>query len=136
MPASIARIETSCLAYKQRHRLALKALALAMECNQELETQIVHLAAYLRGELGYQADAPGSLRRQLEENTAMIRAIDQTLRGQGDELGLVGWMMVLRRTWIAMVALLGMALGYVVNDVVDSLGIQQGDQHAHSRSDP
>ena len=106
-----------------------------MECNHEIETQLVHLGAYLRHELGYQTDAPGSIARQLEENTAMIRAIDQTLRGQGDELGLVGWMMVLRRTWIAMVALLGMALGYVVNDVVDALGIQQGEQHANSRSD-
>ena len=54
----------------------------------------------------------------------------------GDELGLVGWMMVLRRTWIAMVALLGMALGYVANDVVDALGMQPGEQHANSRSDP
>jgi hypothetical protein len=107
-----------------------------MECNHEIETQLVHLAAYLRHELGYQSDAPGSMRRQLEENTAMIRAIDQTLRGHGDELGLVGWMMVLRRTWIAMVALLGMALGYVVNDVVDAIGMQQGEQHANSRSNP
>jgi hypothetical protein len=96
-----------------------------MECNHEVETQVVNLTAYLRHELGYQTDAPGSLRRQLEENTAMIRAIDQTLRGQGDELGLVGWMMVLRRTWIAMVALLGMALGYALNDVVDALGLNR-----------
>jgi hypothetical protein len=43
---------------------------------------------------------------------------------------------VLRRTWIAMVALLGMALGYVANDVVDALGMQQGEQHVHSRSSP
>ena len=51
----------------------------------------------------------------------MIRTIDQTLRGQGDELGLVGWMMVLRRTWITMVALLGAALGYLMNDVMDAV---------------
>ncbi|MCC6493089.1 MAG: hypothetical protein IT424_08705 [Pirellulales bacterium] len=93
-----------------------------MECNHELETQVVHLTAYLRGELGYQAETPGSLRRQVEENSQMIRAMDETLRGRGAELGLVGWMMVLRRTWIAMVALLGTALGYALNDVVEAFG--------------
>jgi hypothetical protein len=88
----------------------------------ELETQLAAVVAYLRAELGYDGERPGSLRRQVEENTHMLEAIDQTLRGQGDELGLVGWMMVLRRTWLAMVALLGAALGYVTNDVVDALG--------------
>jgi hypothetical protein len=31
-------------------------------------------------------------------------------------------MMVLRRSWITIVALLGTALGYLLNDVVHSLG--------------
>jgi len=92
-----------------------------VECNHELETQIVHLTAYLRSELGYQSDSPGSLRRTLQEHAHMISTFDETLRGRGDELGLVGWMMVLRRTWITMVALLGAALGYLLNDVVDAL---------------
>lgn len=97
-----------------------------MDCNHELETQMVRLTAYLRGELGYQADSPGSLRRQVEENARMISAIDETLRGRGDELGVVGWMIVLRRTWIALVALLGAALGYALNDVVDAIAAHRG----------
>ncbi len=106
-----------------------------MDCQHELETQVVHLAAFLRNELGYHADGAGGGSARAEEHEQMIASIDDTLRGRGDELGLVGWMMVLRRTWIAMVALLGMALGYVVNDVVDALGMQQGEQYANSRSD-
>ena len=51
----------------------------------------------------------------------MIRTIDDALRGRGDDLGLVGWMMVIRRTWIALVGLLGAAIGYVLNDVVDAI---------------
>lgn len=92
-----------------------------MECNHELEAQVAQLAAYLRSELGYQTDAAGNLRRQLEEHGQMIRTMDDTLRGRGDDLGLVGWMMVLRRTWIAMVALLGAAFGYLLNEVVDTV---------------
>lgn len=61
------------------------------------------------------------LRRQVEEHEQMIRTIDDALRGRGDDLGLVGWMMVLRRTWIALVGLLGAALGYILNDVVEAL---------------
>jgi hypothetical protein len=93
-----------------------------MECNHELETQVVHVVAFLRSELGYQTELPGNLRRQVEEHDAMISAIDNTLRGAGDELGVIGWMMVLRRSWITIVALLGTALGYLLNDVVHSMG--------------
>ena len=65
----------------------------------------------------------------------MIATIDQALRGQGDEMGLVGWMMVLRRTWIAMVALLGAALGYLLNDVVDSVKAETAARHVATSSD-
>ncbi len=93
-----------------------------MEPIHQLETQVANLAAYMRAELGYDADHPGNLRRQFEEHDQMIHAIDDALRGRGEELGLIGWMMVIRRTWIALVGLLGAAIGYVLNDVVDALG--------------
>ncbi|MCA9237524.1 MAG: hypothetical protein KDA44_18750 [Planctomycetales bacterium] len=77
--------------------------------------------SFLRQELGYQSDNPGQLRQLMLENQRMIREIERTLRGSGDELGLVGWMSVVRRTWITLVALLGAAFGYLMNDVVDAL---------------
>jgi hypothetical protein len=86
-----------------------------------MESQLAAIAAYLRGELGFETETPGALRRQVEEQGQTIRTIDETLRGRGEELGLVGWMMVLRRTWITMVALLGAAFGYVMNDVIDTV---------------
>ncbi len=93
-----------------------------MESKDQLETQMACVVAYLRGELGYDADIPGNLRRQIEEHEQMIRTIDDTLRGRGDDLGLVGWVMVLRRSWITLVALLSAAFGYMLNDVVHTLG--------------
>jgi hypothetical protein len=90
--------------------------------NDQLETQVACLAAYLRAELGYDGDLPGNLRRQLEEHEQMIRTMDDTLRGRGDDLGVIGWMVVLRRSWITLVALLGAAFGYLLNDVVHTLG--------------
>jgi hypothetical protein len=86
------------------------------------EAQLAGIVAYLRAELGYDGDGPGSLRRQIQENTQMIRNFDDALRGRGDELGIAGWLMVIRRTWVSLVALLGGALGYVLNDVVEALG--------------
>jgi hypothetical protein len=61
------------------------------------------------------------LRRQVEEHDQMIHALDDVLRGRGDDLGLIGWMVVIRRTWIALVGLLGAAIGYALNDLVDAL---------------
>ncbi len=92
----------------------------------ELETQVACIVAYLRGELGYDTESPGSLRRQVEEHEQMIRTIDDTLRGRGDDLGVVGWMMVLRRSWITLVALLSAALGYMLSDVLHTLGAEGG----------
>jgi hypothetical protein len=92
-----------------------------VNADHDIETQVAAIGAYLRAELGYDGEHIGNMRRQVEENTTMIRAIDQTLRGQGDEIGLVGWTMVLRRSWITMVALLGAALGYVMNDFLEAL---------------
>jgi hypothetical protein len=92
-----------------------------MDSTQQLETQLAGVVAYLRGELGYDSDAAGSLRRQVEEHTHMIRSMDDALRGRGDELGLVGWMMVIRRTWITLVALLSAACGYLLNDLVNTV---------------
>jgi hypothetical protein len=105
-----------------------------MNAEHEVETQVAAIVAYLRAELGYDGEHAGNLRRQLEENTVMIRAIDQTLRGQGDELGLVGWMMVLRRSWITMVALLGAALGYVMNDLMEAIRPEAAAQSISQRT--
>lgn len=106
-----------------------------MDSNQHIETQVAALVAYLRGELGYDADYPGGLRRQVEENTIMIRTMDDALRGRGDELGVIGWMMVIRRTWISLVAVLGAAFGYLLNDVVDTLGAEQRRDSATVRAE-
>jgi hypothetical protein len=86
------------------------------------ETQLAAIVAYLRAELGYDGDGPGALRRQVQENSQMIRTFDDALRGRGEELGIAGWLMVIRRTWVSLVALLGAALGYVLNDVIEALG--------------
>jgi hypothetical protein len=92
-----------------------------MERVKQIEADAAQLACYLQGELGFQSDLPGALRGQVLENRARIRDLEDTLRGRGGEMGLVGWNNVLRRTWITLVALLGAALGYVLNDVVDAL---------------
>ena len=94
--------------------------------------EVVALAAFLRRELGYDSDASGDLRRQLQENRCMIRSLEDTLRGAGNELGVVGWIHVFRRTWIALVALLGAAAGYLMNDLVDGIDEHQRSPRAQS----
>jgi len=97
-------------------------MSFSVDPTDQLETQVACIVAYLRAELGYDAELPGNLRRKLQEHEQMIRTIDDTLRGRGEDLGLVGWMMVLRRSWITLVALLSAASGYLLNDVVSTLG--------------
>lgn len=77
------------------------------------------MRSYLRSELGYQSETPGNINRRAEETWQLVQDVDTTLRGVGGELGLAGWIAVIRRTWIALVALLGAAVGYLFNDLVE-----------------
>ncbi|QDT01282.1 hypothetical protein [Adhaeretor mobilis] len=88
------------------------------------DPQLVHVVSYLQSELGYDSELPGNVPRHIKENYQMIRNIEDTLRGTGGELGVVGWISIFRRTWITLVALLGAAAGYMLNDVVDGIHAQ------------
>lgn len=106
-----------------------------VERTRPRETDGAELACFLRRELGYQSDAPGALRSQRDECRQALREVERTLRGQGGEMGLVGWVDVLRRTWVTLIALLGAALGYVLNDVVEAIPPRRAPLSANASGD-
>lgn len=59
----------------------------------------------------------------------MSQSFDALLRGQDGELGLIGWVVVLRRTWVALVALLSTAIGYFLNDAVNPRSVGREPPH-------
>lgn len=92
-----------------------------MNPTQQIELDVSAIESYLGNEFGYASDGPGHLRQAVEENSRMIRETNAILRGTGDEIGLVGWASILRRSWITLVALIGTAFGYALNDVIDQI---------------
>ncbi len=92
-----------------------------MNPTQQIELDVSAIESYLGHELGYASDDPGHLKQAVKENSRMITDMNAILRGQGEEIGLVGWVSILRRSWITLVALIGTAFGYALNDVIDKI---------------
>ncbi|MEM6507726.1 MAG: hypothetical protein AAF711_19995 [Planctomycetota bacterium] len=82
----------------------------------------LQITAYLRSELGYDTDAVGSVNRRLSEAHRMIQLHESLLRGERDELGLIGWVHLLRRTWWAALVALGTLTGFVVGSLFPGVG--------------
>lgn len=77
----------------------------------------LRITAYLRSELGFDSESAGNINRRMTETWEIVRAHEKLLRGEGDQLGLVGWVQVLRRTWWSAVVALGTLSGYVLGSV-------------------
>jgi hypothetical protein len=75
--------------------------------------------ALLRVELARHADQVGAVATQVAENRREIRRIDGALRGEGCEMGLVGWISMLRQAWVALAGVAGAVLGYAVRSWLD-----------------
>lgn len=77
----------------------------------------VRVVTYLRSELGYESDAPGNINRLMSETWQRVCTHEKLLRGEGDQLGIVGWVQVLRRTWWGAMVALGTLSGYIAGSV-------------------
>lgn len=77
----------------------------------------VRVTSYLRSELGYESESPGNVNRLMAETWQMVSGHERLLRGEGDQLGMVGWVQLLRRTWWGVLVALGTVTGYVVGSV-------------------
>ncbi|MEM9187013.1 MAG: hypothetical protein AAGB00_11005 [Planctomycetota bacterium] len=85
---------------------------------------VVRISAYLKSELGFDSDAQGSVNRLMSETWQKVCGHERLLRGEGEQIGIVGWVQLLRRTWWGVLVALGTLGGYVVGSVFPIPGQQ------------
>ncbi|MEM8944120.1 MAG: hypothetical protein AAGD11_02975 [Planctomycetota bacterium] len=89
-------------------------------CLHRLERQVDKIASWLGAELGYEANSEGNLNRKMNEMQAKAAEALSLLRGENDQVGLVGKVELLFRSWHILLSLVAALGGYIVRLVTES----------------
>ncbi|MEN1680325.1 MAG: hypothetical protein AAGJ46_12095 [Planctomycetota bacterium] len=80
---------------------------------EEMHRRLDHHESCLRSELGLDSDSPGNVNRRATDVADLVDQHDKILRGEGTEIGLIGWYQIMRRTWWGAIAAVGTLIGYI-----------------------
>lgn len=81
---------------------------------QQLEMRHDRLASWLRSELGYDSQTEGNVNRRLKETHAVAAETLKLLRGEGSDMGLIGRVEVLSKSWNVLLCAVTALAGYIV----------------------
>lgn len=87
---------------------------------QQLERRLDRLIAWLNSELGYETSAEGNVNRLMKETHNRATEALNLLRGEGDQIGMLGKVELLFRSWHVLLSLVAALAGYIVRLVTES----------------
>ncbi len=87
---------------------------------QQLERKFERIASWLGSELGYDTEAEGNVNRTMNETNRRSTEALTLLRGEKDQIGLVGKVEILFRSWHILLSLVAALAGYLVRLVTES----------------
>lgn len=80
---------------------------------RRLETQHDRLCAWLRSELGYDTESEGNVHRRLQETHEVASETLKLLRGEGTNMGLIGRVEILTKSWNVLLCAVTAFVGYI-----------------------
>ena len=80
---------------------------------RRLTSQHDRLDTWLRVELGYDMESEGNVHRRLQETHAIAAETLKLLRGEGSNLGLIGQVEILTKSWNVLLCAVTALIGYV-----------------------
>lgn len=80
---------------------------------RRLEMQHDRLCVWLRAELGYDTESEGNVHRRLQETHAVAFETLKLLRGEGSNMGLIGRVEILTKSWNVLLCALTALVGYL-----------------------
>ena len=80
---------------------------------RRLEMEHDRLCAWLRAELGYDTESEGNVHRRLQENHEVASETLKLLRGEGSNMGLIGRVEILTKSWNVLLCAVTAFVGYL-----------------------
>lgn len=87
---------------------------------QLVERRLDRIASWLSVELGFETNAEGNVNRRMNEAMENSSEALSLLRGEKDQIGLVGKVELLFRSWHILLSLVAALAGYLVRLVTES----------------
>ncbi len=79
-----------------------------------LEQRHDRLCSWLRSELGYDSESEGNVNRRLQETQDIAAETLKLLRGEGNQMGIIGRVEVLSKTWNVLLCSVTALAGYII----------------------
>ena len=87
---------------------------------RRLEMQHDRLCAWLRAELGYDTESEGNVHRRLQETHEVAAETLKLLRGEGNNMGLIGRVEILTKSWNVLLCTVTAFVGYLARLLTES----------------
>lgn len=87
---------------------------------QQLERRLDRITSWLSSELGYETSAEGNVNRLMKETHNKATQALNLLRGENEQIGLVGKVELLFRSWHVLLSLIAALGGYIVRMITES----------------
>lgn len=87
---------------------------------QQLERRLDRITSWLSSELGYETSAEGNVNRLMKETHNKATQALSLLRGENEQIGLVGKVELLFRSWHVLLSLIAALGGYIVRMITES----------------
>jgi len=81
---------------------------------RQLESRHIRLCSWLRSELGYDSESEGNVNRRLQETHDIAAETLKLLRGEGTEMGIIGRVAVLTKSWNVLLCSVTALAGYII----------------------
>lgn len=87
---------------------------------QRMERRLDRITSCLSAELGFETNTEGNVNRRMNETMKNSSEALSLLRGEKDQIGLVGKVELLFRSWHVLLSLVAALAGYLVRLVTES----------------
>ena len=86
---------------------------------RNLEHRHERLCSWLRSELGFDSESEGNVNRRLQETHDLAAETLKLLRGEGNQMGIIGRVEVLTKSWNVLLCSVTALAGYIIRLITE-----------------
>jgi len=87
---------------------------------RDVAFRLERLCSWLRSEFGYDSDSPGNVNRNMNEINRKANEAVNLLRGEKDQIGIVGKVELLFKSWHVLLSVITLLVGYILRMLTET----------------